>query len=145
MTSNMEPISPKQAARTAELARREAARKEFCDRVYPPGRLVTDETPAERMEAERLGLKSAALRVHPFDDAPFGKERGAVNPVRQTEYACRECGCTMLAKWQEPFKRGGEGYMLITCKQQDCRMFEHTATSKSYATMDLTPYLGVKA
>lgn len=61
----MEPISPKQAARTAELARRECAQKEFIARTYTPGRVVADETPAERMEAERLGLKSAALREHP--------------------------------------------------------------------------------
>lgn len=61
----MEPISPKQAARTAELARREAERAAFIARTYTPGRVVADETPAERMEAERLGLKSASLREHP--------------------------------------------------------------------------------
>lgn len=52
----MEPISPKQAARTAELARREAARAKLTAEIFTPGRTVRSITDAERAQAKALGL-----------------------------------------------------------------------------------------
>lgn len=47
----------------------------------------------------------------------------------------------MDAIWQPALLPGRQGYHLVTCWQEGCKMKGHTLDARTYAEMDLSKYL----
>lgn len=65
-----------------------------------------------------------------------------MTPKPQT--VCRCCGKPMDAAYQPALLANRDGYWLVTCWQQDCKLAMYTFLNNSYPTMDLADYFKTK-
>lgn len=58
---------------------------------------------------------------------------------------CRCCGEPIEPKYQPPLLPGKQGFFFLTCETDGCPLVGQTFTTKTYDTVDLTPYMKAKA
>lgn len=59
----------------------------------------------------------------------------------QPTTVCRCCGKPMDAKFQPALMANRDGYWLVTCWEQGCKLSMYTFSNNTYPTMNLTDYI----
>ncbi len=54
---------------------------------------------------------------------------------------CRCCGGEMDAIFQSALMEGRDGYWLVTCWEQGCKLSMYTFSNNTYPTMNLADYI----